>query len=54
MGAHGAICFGMTHPDVFGSDYALHPVGTGNGVPDLPGSRPNWTVLQTATAAELR
>jgi enterochelin esterase-like enzyme len=51
MGAHGAIRFGMTHPDVFGSVYALHPVGTGNGVQTL-GSRPNWDVLQTATTAD--
>ena len=27
MGGYGAIRFGMRHPDVFGSVYALHPVG---------------------------
>jgi hypothetical protein len=28
-GMGGAIRFGMRHPDVFGSVYAMHPVGTG-------------------------
>src|SRR5258708_28264409 len=32
IGGYGAIRFGMRHPDVFGSVYAMHPVGTGTGV----------------------
>lgn len=32
MGGYGAIRFGMTHPEVFGTGYALHPVGTGSGI----------------------
>ena len=31
IGGYCAIRFGMRHPDVFGSVYALHPVGTGSG-----------------------
>jgi enterochelin esterase-like enzyme len=31
IGGYGAIRFGMRHPDVFGSVYAMHPVGTGTG-----------------------
>jgi enterochelin esterase-like enzyme len=42
MGGYGAIRFGMTHPEVFGSVYALHPVGTGSGIlqctPDRTGN----------------
>jgi S-formylglutathione hydrolase FrmB len=51
MGGHGAIRFGMKHPDVFGSVYALHPVGTGSGVQIMQG-RPNWDILSQATALE--
>ena len=47
MGGYGAIRFGMTHPDVFGSVYALHPVGTGSGV-QIMDSRPNWDTLANA------
>ena len=47
MGGYGAIRFGMTHPDVFGSVYALHPVGTGTGVQPMHG-RPDWDRLQAA------
>jgi hypothetical protein len=47
MGGYGAIRFGMTHPDVFGSVYALHPVGTGSGVLPMY-SRPNWDLLANA------
>ena len=32
IGGYGAIRIGMRHPDVFGSVYAMHPVGTGTGV----------------------
>jgi hypothetical protein len=41
MGGYGAIRFGMTHPEVFGSVYALHPVGTGSGIYTMY-SRPDW------------
>jgi S-formylglutathione hydrolase FrmB len=44
MGGYGAIRFGMTHPDVFGSVYALHPVGTGSGIYTMY-SRPDWDKL---------
>ncbi|CAN5325728.1 alpha/beta hydrolase family protein [soil metagenome] len=47
MGGHGAIAFGMRHPDVFGAVYALHPVGTGLGLQTMS-SRPNWDLLRNA------
>lgn len=47
MGGHGAIRFGMRHPDIFGAVYALHPIGTGPGLQTMF-SRPNWHLLQTA------
>lgn len=47
MGGYGAIRFGMTNPDVFGSIYALHPVGTGTGVQTMH-SRPNLEKMQNA------
>ena len=51
MGGYGAIRLGMRHPDVFGSVYALHPVGTGSGVQTM-NSRPNWDTLANATSLE--
>jgi hypothetical protein len=51
MGGYGAIRFGMKHPDVFGSVYALHPVGTGSGV-QVMYARPNWDVLANATSLD--
>jgi hypothetical protein len=51
MGGYGAIRFGMRHPDVFGTVYALHPVGTGSGV-QLMYSRPNWDLLATAKSID--
>jgi hypothetical protein len=51
MGGHGAIAFGMRHPDVFGAVYALHPVGTGLGLQTMS-SRPNWDLLQTAQSLD--
>ncbi|NYF79236.1 alpha/beta hydrolase [Granulicella arctica] len=51
MGGYGAIRFGMRHPDVFGSVYALHPVGTGSGV-QIMDSRPNWDLLTDATSLD--
>src|SRR5579863_407256 len=47
MGGYGAIRFGMRHPDIFGSVYALHPVGTGSGLLTMY-SRPNWDLLANA------
>jgi hypothetical protein len=47
MGGYGALRFGMTHPEVFGSVYALHPVGTGSGIFTMY-SRPNWETLANA------
>lgn len=49
MGGHGAIRFGMRYPEVFGSVYALHPIGTGPGLQTMF-SRPNWQLLETAKA----
>ncbi|ESQ82089.1 hypothetical protein AEAC466_19420 [Asticcacaulis sp. AC466] len=47
MGGHGAIRFGMQYPDIFGVVYALHPVGTGNGI--QPGfTRGNWQTIYAA------
>lgn len=45
MGGYGAIRFGMTHPEVFGTVYALHPVGTGSGIFTMY-SRPDWKLLE--------
>ncbi len=47
MGGYGAIRFGMEYPDIFGSVYALHPVGTGSGVKVLA-SLPNWELMEHA------
>ena len=51
MGGYGAIRFGMTHPEVFGSVYALHPVGTGSGIYTMY-SRPDWEKFALAKSAE--
>jgi enterochelin esterase-like enzyme len=51
MGGYGAIRFGMTHPKVFGSVYALHPGGTGFGLLPMY-SRPNWETLANATSLD--
>jgi enterochelin esterase-like enzyme len=51
MGGYGAIRFGMRHPDVFGSVYALHPVGTGSGLLTMY-SRPNWDLLASAKSLD--
>ncbi len=47
MGGYGAIRFGMKYPNVFGSVYALHPVGSGSGVKVLA-SLPNWELMEKA------
>ena len=51
MGAYGAIRLGMRHPDVFGSVYGLHPVGTGSGL-KIMDSLPNWEILATAKSLD--
>jgi hypothetical protein len=45
MGGYGAIRFGMTHPEIFGTIYALHPVGTGSGIFTMY-SRPDWKLME--------
>jgi hypothetical protein len=47
IGGYGAIRFGMRHPDVFGSVYAMHPVGTGTGV-GVSMTIPKWDILTNA------
>jgi hypothetical protein len=51
MGAYGAIRIGMKHADVFGSIYAMNPVGTGSGV-QIMDSRPNWDLLAHAASLD--
>jgi Putative esterase len=47
MGGYGAVRFGMRHPEVFGSVYAMHPVGSGSGVKVMD-SLPNWELMAAA------
>jgi hypothetical protein len=47
IGGYGAIRFGMRHPDVFGTVYAMHPVGTGTGV-GISMTIPKWDILTDA------
>src|ERR1700723_1647190 len=51
IGGYGAIRIGMRHPDVFGSVYAMHPVGTGTGV-SISMTIPKWNILTNATSLE--
>ena len=51
MGGYGAIRFGMTHPEIFGAVYALHPVGTGSGIYTMY-SRPDWEKFAAAKSAD--
>jgi hypothetical protein len=51
IGGYGAIRFGMRHPDIFGTVYAMHPVGTGSGVSISP-SLPKWSLLAGATSMD--
>lgn len=51
IGGYGAIRFGMRHPDVFGSVYAMHPVGTGTGV-GVSMTIPKWAILTTAKSMD--
>ena len=54
MGGHGAIRFAMKYPEVFGSVYGLHPVGTGSGLKIML-ALPNWTILENAkTLSDVR
>jgi hypothetical protein len=51
MGGYCAIRFGMRHPDVFGSVYGLHPVGTGSGIKVMD-SLPNWELMANAKSLD--
>jgi pimeloyl-ACP methyl ester carboxylesterase len=51
MSGYGAIRLAMRHPDVFGSVYAMHPVGTGSGV-QIMDSRPDWDLLASAKSID--
>jgi hypothetical protein len=51
IGGYGAIRFGMRHPDVFGTVYAMHPVGTGTGV-KFSMAIPKWDILTSAKSLE--
>ena len=51
IGGYGAIRLAMRHPDVFGSVYAMHPVGTGTGVSDRT-TLPNWDILANAKSMD--
>lgn len=51
IGGYGAIRLGMRHPEVFGSVYAMHPVGTGTGV-RVSMTIPNWDILENAKSLE--
>jgi hypothetical protein len=51
IGGYGAIRFGMKHPDIFGSVYAMHPVGTGSGV-SVSAELPKWDLLVNAKGAD--
>jgi enterochelin esterase-like enzyme len=49
IGGYGALRLGILHPDVFGTVYAMQPVGTGSGVQVFT-SRPDWTLLERASS----
>jgi enterochelin esterase-like enzyme len=51
MGGYGAIRFGMKYPQLFGTVYAMHPVGTGNGVKVLAGL-PDLDLMERAKTVE--
>jgi hypothetical protein len=51
VGGYGAIRFGMQYPNIFGTVYAMNPVGTGINV-QPPHSRPNWDLIQKAGSVE--
>jgi hypothetical protein len=51
IGGYGAIRLAMRRPDVFGSVYAMHPVGTGTGV-GVSMTIPKWEILQNAKSID--
>jgi hypothetical protein len=51
IGGYGAIRLGMRHPEVFGSVYAMHPVGTGTGV-GVSMTIPKWEILTNAKSMD--
>jgi Putative esterase len=51
MGGYCALRLGMEHPEVFGSVYALHPVGTGSGLKVLA-SIPNLDLMANAQSLD--
>ena len=51
IGGYGAIRLAMRHPDVFGSVYAMHPVGTGTGV-GVSMTIPKWDILTNAQSTD--
>jgi hypothetical protein len=51
MGGYGALRFGMKYPDVFGTVYAMHPVGTGSGL-QIMETRPNWSLMEHAKSID--
>lgn len=51
MGGNIAIRLATRHPEIFGSVYGLHPVGTGSGV-QMMYIRPNWDLLWAAKVAD--
>jgi S-formylglutathione hydrolase FrmB len=51
IGGYGAIRLAMRHPDVFGTVYAMHPVGTGAGV-GVSMTIPKWDILTGAKSME--
>lgn len=51
VGGYGAVRFGMRHPEVFGTVYAMQAVGTGPGV-QTTYSRPNFDLLARARSLD--
>ena len=51
IGGYGAIRLGMRYPEIFGSVYAMHPVGTGTGV-GVSMTIPKWDILTNATSLD--
>ena len=47
MGAYGALLYAFHHPDIWGTVYGLHPVGTGPGLVPM-WSRPDWNRVKNA------
>jgi enterochelin esterase-like enzyme len=47
IGGYAAIKLGMLYPEIFGSVYAMHPVGTATGE-TLMQSRPDWRQMNEA------